>query len=365
MNRHAGLCILLSGSLLLGGCSSMLDREYSAVNPHSAAPVVESDQLTIRVERYQDLVNALMYFVTQGRQSGVIQLYNYAYDVKTDLEAACYEVAKEDPLGAYAVEDIDYTVTPIVSCYEASFQISYRRTQQQVAAVTVAAGSAAIRDKLRGALEQFQEELVLRINYFDQDEAYIHDLLREAYFSRPDIALDFPQVTVNLYPNNSRQRVVEILLEYSLEHATLTRRQSQVEQAAHNAAVHLRGFKGDAAILEARHMILDTTVYRLSGGDTAYHALIEHQSNSLGLALTMSLLCQQSNIPCTIAEGSLNGVPHTWNIVSTSQGPFHLDLTQSQEDTSASPFRSDSEMAALGYLWDNSAVPACGTAYIP
>ena len=122
---------------------------------------------------------------------------------------------------------------------------------------------------------------------------------------------------------------------------------------------------GDAAILEARHMILDTTVYRPSGGDTAYHALIEHQANSLGLALTMSLLCQQSGIPCTIIEGTLNGVPHTWNIVSTVQGQFHLDLTQSQENTSPSPFCSDEEMAASGYLWDNNTVPSCTAEYIP
>ena len=34
-------------------------------------------------------------------------------------------------------------------------------------------------------------------------------------------------------------------------------------------------------------MILDSTVYHPSGGATAYHALIDHQANSLGLALIL------------------------------------------------------------------------------
>ena len=39
MNKQTVVCTLLSGSLLLSGCSSMLEREYSAVSPHSATPV--------------------------------------------------------------------------------------------------------------------------------------------------------------------------------------------------------------------------------------------------------------------------------------------------------------------------------------
>ena len=359
MNKQTVVCTLLSGSLLLSGCSSMLEREYSAVSPHSATPVVESDQLTIRVESYQDLVNALMYFITQGRETGVIRLYNYPYDVIKDMEAACQEVAKEDPLGAYAVEDISFDVTPIVSCYEASIQIGYRRTQQQVSSIMVAAGSTAIREKLREALDQFQDELVLRINYFDEDEEYIRTLLWEAYLSSPGTALDFPQVTVNFYPEGSRQCIAEILLDYSLEYTTLTRRQTQLAQEVKNAAEHLQDFFGNAAILEARQMILDSTVYHPSGGATAYHALIDHQANSLGLALTMSLLCQQTDIPCFIVEGVYNGAPHYWNVISTDSGYLHLDLTYSEEADSTTPFHSDDYMAQQGYLWDRSSAPVC------
>lgn len=359
MKKQAVVCTLLSGSLLLSGCSSMLEREYSAVSPHSATPVVESDQLTIRVESYQDLVNALLYFITQGRETGVIRLYNYPYDVMKDMDAACQEVAKEDPLGAYAVENIFFDVTPIVSCYEANIQISYRRTQQQVDSIMVAAGSTTIREKLRNALDQFQDELVLRINYFDENEEYIRTLLWQAYLSSPGTALDFPQVTVNLYPEDSRQCIVEILLDYSLEYTTLTRRQTQLEQEAQNAAAHLQGFFGNAAILEARQMILDSTVYRPSGGATAYHALIDHQANSLGLALAMSLLCQQIDTPCLIVEGAYNGAPHYWNVISTDSGYLHLDLTHAEEEDSPSPFHSDEYMAEQGYLWDRSSTPAC------
>lgn len=363
MNKRAVICTLLSGSLLLSGCSSMLQRSYSSVSPHSATPVVESDQLTIRVESYQDLVNALLYFITQGRDSGVVRLYNYPYDVSKDMEAACREVAEEDPLGAYAVEDISFDVTPIVSCYEASIQISYRRTQKQVSAIIPATGSTAIRGKLGAMLEKFQEELALRISYFDGDEEYIRTLLREAYLSCPETALDFPQVTINLYPEDSRQCIAEVLLDYSLERATLLRRQNQLSQEMQKAAQHLQGTFGNTAILEARQLILDSTLYTPLGGSTAYHALIEHHADSLGLALTMSLLCRQAEIPCLIVEGAHNGVSHYWNVITTDSGWLHLDLTQPLEDESTNettePFRSDRYMAEQGYLWDRASVPAC------
>ncbi len=359
MKKQAVVCTLLSGSLLLSGCSSMLEREYSVVSPHSATPVVESDQLTIRVESYQDLVNALLYFITQGRETGVIRLYNYPYAATKDMEAACQEVATEDPLGAYAVENISFDVTPIVSCYEANIEISYRRTQQQVGSIMTAAGSTTIREKLRNALDQFQDELALRINYFDENKEYIQTLLREAYLSSPGTALDFPQVTVNFYPEGSRQCIVEILLDYSLEHTTLTHRQTQLEREVQDAAEHLRGFFGNAAILEARQMILASTLYRPSGGATAYHALIDHQANSLGLALAMSLLCQQIDTPCLIVEGAYNGAPHYWNVISTDHGYFHLDLTHSEAEHSSTPFHSDDYMAQQGYLWDRSSAPVC------
>ncbi len=361
MKKQTLISALLSGSLLLTGCSSMLSRSYSSVTTHSATPTVESDQLTIRVENYQDLVDALLYFVNQGRETGTIRLYNYPYDVEKDLASACLEVALEEPMGAYALENIRYDVTPIVSCYEAVVEMSYCRTQKQISAVIPATGAAAIRGELGHALSAFQKESVLRISYFDaQDgEGYLRNLLWEAYLSRPNTALGFPQASIAFYPENGRHRIAEILLEYPQDDQELQRQKAQLVQLAGQLSAPLADLSGDEVLLAIRKTILDTTSYAPDGGQTAYHALSEHSANSLGLSLSVALLCQELDLSCQLVEGRRDGTTHYWTVLSTQDGYRHLDLSQALTG-SESPFRSDRYMAEHGYQWDNASMPLCG-----
>lgn len=360
MKKQGFICTILSGSLLLSGCSSMLARSYTSVTPHSAAPVVESDQLTIRAESYQDLVNALLYFITQGRQTGTIRLYNYPYDVKHDLGAACREVTQEDPLGAYAVQDVSYNVVPVVSCYEATVSLSYRRTPQQISSIVSATGVTSIRNKLRDALSAHDPTLVLRINYFEEDEQYLLDLAQEAYFSAPDAALGFPQTTLTLFPESGSHRIAEFSFTYSFPSMELQRRTKQISQKQAELLDTLPDTQGDSALLAIYDFLHDQVEYLPSYSSTAYGALVEHRANSLGLALTVHSLCQQLQIPSYLVQGSLRDAEHCWVIVQTQDGFRHLDVSRTLANVNTSPFCSDREMHQMEYHWNTDEFPACG-----
>ena len=204
---------VLAASLLLTGCASMLTREYGSVEPHSATLVSEGDANTLRAESYQDVVNGLIYFINRGAESGSIRFDGEEPDVRALLDEACLEVVQEDPLGAYAVEYIKYNVAPIVGSYEADVHITYRRSREQVAAITDATGASAIRSELSEALAAFSPEVVLRISYFEEDEAYLRQLVREAYLSDPASALGMPEAEIAMYPESGPRRIVEILLD--------------------------------------------------------------------------------------------------------------------------------------------------------
>lgn len=180
----------------------MLNRDYSSVTVHSATPTAEGDANTMRVQNYQELVNALIYLINQGEESGSIRYSGEEADFKKLMDEACLEVKQEDPLGAYAVDYIKYSVISIVGSYEADVQITYRRTREQVASIVDATGAAAIRSELSRALSSFDTEVVLRISYFEEDEAYIQQLVRQAYLSNPATALDFPDAQVAMYPES-------------------------------------------------------------------------------------------------------------------------------------------------------------------
>ena len=354
------LCGALAALMALTtGCSAILNRDYTSVTPHSATPQADGESNTIRVGSYQELVNALIYLIGRGTEGGAIRFDGGDSDetaIQQMLDEACLEVVQEDPLGAYAVEYIKYSVTPIVGSYEANVQITYRRTREQVAAIVDATGTAAIRSELSEALSEFSSEVVLRISYFEEDSEYIRQLMREAYLSNPASALDFPDAQITMYPETGQRRIVEVLLTYHQSRQTLESRRNSLQREADRLLTQA-GVQGENVLSQLVRLVRQTCSYQEGGGSTAYDALLEGTADSQGMALALALLCQRTQpaLSCTVVDGQWNGVSHLWNVVQTAGGYRHVDLTQPGEPV----FRTDQEMAAAGYTWDSERVPVC------
>ena len=354
------LAVLTALSLLLTGCASLLEQEFVDVTPYNSIPTAEGDPSTLRAENYQELVNALLYLVTSGKESGKVRLYLNSEDIDTDLEAACLEVVQEDPLAAYCVDYIKYSVQPVVTYADAEIQIVYRRSQEQINSISSVTGVTAIRNELEEALAQSAKELVLRVSYFDGDENFIHTLCRQAFYANPMTALDLPDIAVSIYPDTGRQRIVEMALTYHLEPLQLMQHREELEQAAQQ---FLQDFPADSiSAVQLAETLTDFCSYSAEGGSTAYHALVEQSANSEGLALAMAALCDRLGISCRVVSGTKDGAHHVWNLISRDEGWYHLDLTRSpayggEEDPNEVRFLTDPEMTDSGYLWDTQLFP--------
>lgn len=317
--------------LLLAGCASMLDRDYVSVEPHDQFSDTGTDSSALRAENYQGLINAVMYLVSQGADHGVIRLYNYTNDVDTDLNRACLEVATEDPLGAYAVDYIKYDYSRIISYYEANVQITYRRTPEQIKNVVSVTGSSAIKDELRQALTKFSPEVVLRVSYLAEDENYIVDLVRQAYYDTPGAALGMPEAAVMLYPGSGFQRIVEINLTYSDSADTLRQIRNALTEQAEACLAKLDKTPGqlpDSVYNYLRgHVLYEATEEQSLS--TAYAALVEGQADSEGFALAYQLLYGLAGGDSLVVYGTLAGNPHFWNLVNTADGWLHVDAARS------------------------------------
>ena len=352
--------VVAAAMMMATGCSAILNRDYSSVTPHSATPVSDGESNTIRVASYQELVNALIYLIGRGAESGAIRFdggESGETEIQQMLDEACLEVVQEDPLGAYAVEYIKYSVTPIVGSYEADVQITYRRTREQVAAIVDATGTAAIRSELSEALSEFSTEVVLRISYFEEDSEYIRQLMREAYLSNPASALDFPDAQIAMYPETGQRRIVEVVLTYHQPRQTLESRRNSLLREVNRLLTQVDDTTGEPVLTQLIRLLQQACIYQEGSGSTAYHALLEGEADSQGMALALSLLCQRAQVPisCAVADGQWNGVSHLWNVVQTASGYRHVDLTQPGEVI----LRTDQEMAAAGYTWDRERVPVC------
>lgn len=364
------LALALCLSLLLTGCEAMLHGEYLAVEPHSMLSAAEDDSSVIRVENYQELVSGILSLVSACQEQGVIQLSNYnTRDVEADLTAACLEVSHEDPLGAYAVDYIKHEFSRILTYYQATITIGYRRTLEQIRSVVPVTGSSAIRSEVQGALAQFQPEAVLRVTYFNEDEDYIRALALQAYYDTPAAAFGMPELSVAIYPDAGYQRIVEISFTYAEPVEALRLKSAQLQEAAREVAQPAvsRNFRGRlllsalfGALLDHR-AALEAAAPEESGSlvpsSWPYAALVEGAPDSEALALAFQLLCDTVGAECTVVRGTLDGQEHFWNIVTVDGSHRHVDASLGRDGF----YLTDQDYQALsGAEWSAEDYPACG-----
>jgi len=344
--------LLLSACITLTGCASILERDYVSVTPHSSTKTDVGSSSVLRVESYQELVNSLIYFISTASDSGVIRLYMDSGVVEEHLHNARQEILQEYPLAVYAVENISFETDPLVTYVEARVDFTYRRTQQQVAAIQSVTGVTAVRSAITNALTAFSDECVLNISYFDQDAAFVRSLVRQAYYTAPASALEYPEVEVNIYPDSGRQRIVEVLFHYETDLAQLTQQALLLEQSLQ----HLADSLSDTDPISVARAILAEGGHSHDGGSSPYNALLNAGADHEGLSLAMAALCDKLDIPCKVAEGLLGGETHFWNVVHTDDGWRHIDLSQLSV---LQGVYTDDQWRDNNYLWVESELPVC------
>lgn len=213
MKRNAGVLAALAALCLLTGCASLLEREYSTVEPHSSTFWESEAAGTLRAESYQDVVNDVLLLIGRHTESATIRLYNFSDDmtVAETLEQATTEIQQETPMGAYAVEYITSSSHSQRGYYEISVQISYRRTEQQVQAVVNATSIEALPSLLDAALESGKSELAVRIGYWreDEDQARLEAMVSQ--IREKHGLTESPAWTVTCYPASGPVGLIEFV----------------------------------------------------------------------------------------------------------------------------------------------------------
>ena len=181
------LSAILACVMLLSGCGSFLNREYSASEPHSAAYYGSDDRSVLRIESYQDLVNALLMQVDRRATEATIWFYpsKATPNASEAMARACSEVQQETPLGAYTVDYLSYTQDDSSHNYSVlHLTIGYRRTAEQVNAIVHATSVSALYNLLVVAAERDEPEVVVQVNSFDQSREEIRDAVAALQLER-------------------------------------------------------------------------------------------------------------------------------------------------------------------------------------
>lgn len=198
---------------VLAGCSPLLERTYSTAEPHSSKFWESEAAGTLRAESHQDIVNDLLFLIGQHTETATLRLYNFESElaVADTLEAAAAEIKQETPMGAYAVEYITSSRQNQRGFYEASVQISYRRTLEQIQSVVNATSPEALYSLLDAALEEGREELAVRLGYWDEEGAETVEAAMTQLREERELTETLPWA-VFYYPSEEQAGLIEFIL---------------------------------------------------------------------------------------------------------------------------------------------------------
>lgn len=357
------IAILLSLCLLLGGCAGVFDGSYVSVTPYEEQGSGVDTQ-AVSAANYTQLRNALRTMARSGTASGIISVARYDQaQVERDMKAAVQDITENDPIAAYAVEEISFELGTNAGQPAVAVEISYLHDRAEIRKIQTVAQLENAQTVIASELSKCSAGVVLYVeNYEQMDLAQWVEDYAALY---PESVMETPEVTVNVYPETGKTRVVELKFVYQNSRDSLRTMQNQVSPMFASAVLYVSG-DGDerekyaqlyAFLMERfENYTLETSI------TPAYSLLIHGVGDAEAFAVVYSAMCRQAGLECVTVGGTRNGEAWYWNIVCDNGIYYHVDLLRCSAN-GAFRERTDEEMG--GYVWDYSAYPACGVAPQP
>ncbi len=350
------LVLLLVLCLVLSGCDSLMQGQYEWEDSHPVEASPLSPQ-QVSADTYRALCQALTRLVEAGSEQGTIFVEDYPQGtLEADVKKAVAEVCKNDPIAAYAVEQIRCELGTSGSRAALSVEIQFLHDRTEIRKIKAVVDNDQALQAMEEALIACDTGIVLLVEEFT--DADFVQAVEDCGIQNPQYVMELPQVTVNLYPESGKTRVVEMKFAYQTSRDSLKSMQAQVEPIFTSAVLFVSGEGAQGEKFEQLYgLLMNRFDYKIETSITpTYHLLRHGIGDSRAFASVYAAMCRQAGLECQIVSGTRAGESWYWNIIQQDGIYYHVDLLQSkeQEDFTRS---FDSQMA--GYVWDFSAYPAC------
>ena len=341
-------------AIILCGCGNWRNTSYVVVRPHNENYGVALDSNTLTVSSYLSLKNALLNAVQDYTSEIVIRAESYSGNLGEDLNQAVYEITRMSPLGAFAVNNMTYDYSRIVSYYEINVNVTYKCTEDEIRQLVYVTDLTGIREKLEEAMRAYDSRLILRVG--DYHSFDLSGEVTAIFNEHPEYALELPDITVDLYPESGTQRILDIKFTYMHTQDELKQFSSEIDEKVSGLAA-IYGMS-NSQITNARRIyqrlgrdaVLDHQDETRTLNNGLYGALLEGHASSYGFAQAYILLLQQCNIRSRLVEGQKNGAAHYWCMVELDDGDFYVDPTLLMEEGGTQWFLLGSrELNAMNY----------------
>ena len=354
------LMLILALSLLLGGCG-WLNGSFVSVTPHEA-PRQVSHSDTITAANYEEFLSALKQLVSAGTEVAAIHVAEYpAKALEVGVRRAVYNVVHNDPIGAYAVEDIQYEIGSSSGLPAVSITVTYRHNSTELQRIRRVSGISQAHTVAAGALESYEAGIVLLVSQYEDTD--FSQFVQDYASDHPETIMEVPQVTQALYGTGD-SRVVELIFSYQTSRDSLRRMQAQVKPVFDSAVLYVSGDGDDYQKFSQLYaFLMERFDYKQETSITPSYSLLRHGiGDSRAFAKVYAAMCRDAGLTCMTVTGTRDGEPWTWNIVLDGEEYYHVDLLRCSE---GGKYREHTDEEMEGYVWDYSEYPACSGTPVP
>lgn len=355
--KTSGICFLLALCLLLSGCLAWPDGHYVSVKPHADAGLQQDQEMT-DVKTYNQLLTAVQNLVESGKTNITISVENYSSVIlETELQRAIRSVCNTNPIGAYAVESIHYEFGVTGGKSAISLTVEYNHNQGKIGKMQHVKTMDAAVSKITQAMDSCASELVIRISGYRETD-YVQ-LIADYAAQNPNLIMEIPQITVNVYPETGSYRVLELLFTYQSSRDSLRSMQSYVQQIFASSTLYVSGEEDVASRYDMlATFLMERNDYKQEISLTPAYSLLRHGVGDIrAFAIVYEAMCKKAGMECMTVSGTRAGEQWYWNIICQDGVYYHLDLVQSHQQGGYLRM-ADADMN--GYVWDYSAYPVCG-----
>lgn len=346
--------------LLLTGCS-WFDGSYVHVTPHREQGSSSQGE-AVSASNYSQLLSVLEGMVSSGTESGVINVANYDRDmVEVNMTAAVQYIRNRYPVGAYAVEQMEYEVGTNSGKPAIAVNVTYRHSRIEIQRIQKVETMEEAEIIIGEALKAYNAAVVLQVQEFQEMD--FSQLVKDFAEEQPESIMETPQVTAGIYGSGTA-RVVELAFTYQNSRDQLRQMQSQVQPVFDSAALYVSGDGSDNQKYSQLYaFLMERFDYKQETSITPAYSLLRHGvGDSRAFAVVYASMCRRAGLECRIVTGTRNGEPWTWNMVRDGELYFHVDLLRS---SLSGGFREYTDGEMGGYVWDYSNYPACNLPYVP
>ena len=348
------ILIVASVCAILCGCDFWANGEYLTVMPHEEEYLQMNNEI-IHVSSFTQIQDVLKELVENGAENAVVSADAFNIGTLNYLvESAIDHLVNKNPVGAYAVDKIDYEIGTNRGTHVVAFDFSYLHNRSEILRIKKVKYMSDAEEQIYNALNNCDHSLVIRVERYVETDFV--QLVQNYTNDNPDLVMELPKVSANVYPQSGEDRIIEINFTYQTGRDQLIKMQDLVSPFFQSAELYVRETKQVSEIYyQLYSFLMERNRYKIEASITPTYSLLQHGvGDSRAFANVYAKMCRMAGLECRVVTGTRDGASWCWNIVRYRGKYYHIDLLHCSEQNT---FTMTLSYDMVNYVWDYSMYP--------